>query len=666
MGNYKGAVWLAGAAAVAFLPVAARAQDQVAGQSDNAIEVIGERLEESTPQELEKYGSRLEIVDGEAVDKAGLTDTAQALQMLVPGLYVNPKNGAFDYVDVSLLGSRSSEVLFLVDGVRISNRLYSTTTPLDTLPSGMIERIEVLKGGQGLYYGTQAVAGIVNVITKDFTRDLNGSLEAGYDTSEGYHANGYVRGSFGDNFLVAFGSYDQADGFRPFRRQDYQPSATDRKRGYRMTTGGIKYAFEPSDAFRLTASYQHNEGRVDFAKAEDAAAAFNTRNEEIASLKVDWKPTDRFALYVKGYWHDWHSTYTEFDNDLDAAGNLAGTLTTIDDHDPWVFEDIGVNALGEYKLTGAVSLVGGWDFQKYHGQDAVFLIGRHSEEVHAPFAQIKLATGALNLAAGLRHNMPSDGPDKTVWNVSGRLGIGLDGYVRGQVGTSFRLPDAYELYVIDPCCETGNPNLKPEESFNAEAAIGLDQGPVTGEIAGFYRKVKNLIDIDYSLPAYPDGFIVNTPGAVKVWGGEVVLTAHLNRILSVTADYTHTEAEIDGTRRQIREIPRDIAKLILAAQARDGRFGGSVAANRVGDVYSELGNGIGRIDHGNYTIVDVAVWAFIDSARHHRIGVRLENALDHKYATRISQVREDLIDTPYAAWNLGTPLTLHATYRFSF
>ena len=56
MGNYKGAVWLAGAAAVAFLPVAARAQDQVAGVSDNAIEVIGERLEESTPQELEKYG----------------------------------------------------------------------------------------------------------------------------------------------------------------------------------------------------------------------------------------------------------------------------------------------------------------------------------------------------------------------------------------------------------------------------------------------------------------------------------------------------------------------------------------------------------------------------------------------------------------------------------
>jgi vitamin B12 transporter len=331
-----------------------------------------------------------------------------------------------------------------------------------------------------------------------------------------------------------------------------------------------------------------------------------------------------------------------------------------------VFEDIGVNALSEYKLTDAVSLVGGWDFQKYHGQDAVFLIGKHAEEVHAPFAQVKLDTGDLHLAAGFRHNMPSDGPDKTVWNVSGRLGIGTHGYVRGQVGTSFRLPDAYELYVVDPCCETGNPNLKPEESFNAEAAIGLGSGSVTGEIAGFYRKVKNLIDIDFSLAAYPDGYIVNTPDAVKVWGGEAVVTAQLSRVLSVTADFTHTEAEVSGTSLQVREIPRDIAKLILNAQTPDGRFGGSANLNWVGDVYSELGNGIGRINHGNYAVVDLALWGFVDAAHRHRLGLRLENAFDHKYATRISQVREDVTGTPYAAWNVGTPMTLHATYSLGF
>ena len=104
----------------------------------------------------------------------------------------------------------------------------------------------------------------------------------------------------------------------------------------------------------------------------------------------------------------------------------------------------------------------------------------------------------------------------------------------------------------------------------------------------------------------------------------------------------------------------------MAASGPDGRFGGNVDVNWVGKVYSELGNGIGRVNHGNYAIVDLAVWAFVDAARHHRVGVRLENAFDKKYASRISQVRQDITDTPYPAWNLGTPLTLHASYRFGF
>jgi len=634
-------------------------------EEDGTIVVLAQKLEESTPEELEKYGSRLEEVDGKAIDQAGFDDTSQALQMLVPGLYVAPKSGAFDYVNVSLLGSRTSEVLFTVDGVRMGNRLYTNTTPLDSLPSSMIERIEVLKGGQGLYYGTQAVGGIVNVITRGFTRELDGAIEAGADTNEGYHANGYLRGGVGNHYFVGYLSYDRAEGFQPFRDRDYQPSATDRKRGYRVATGGLKYAWEPSDAFRLSASYQHNDGRVDFAYAEDVAAAFNNRNEEIASLKLDWTPNERFGLYVKGYWHDWDSDWTELHNVLGPNGQPTGALTTVNDRDPWVFEDRGVNVLGEYKLTDAVTLVAGYDYQKYDGMDAVFLIGAQSEEVHAPFAQVKLDTGALSLAAGVRHNMPSDGQDKTVWNVSGRLGLAGGLYLRGQVGTSFRLPDAYELYVIDPCCETGNPNLVAEDSFNSELGVGLEKGMFSGEILGFYRKTDNLIDITYDLPAYPDGFIINTTDSVTAWGGEAVLNAQLSEVVGLTLDYTHSEVEASGTNQQIQDIPRDLAKAILTLRAPGGRFGGSAAMNWVGKVYDSVGGGIGRVQHGNYAVVDIAGWAFLDAAQHHRLGVRLENAFDTDYATRLTRVRRDADGTSYAAANRGTPLTAHVTYNLS-
>jgi len=114
--------------------------------------------------------------------------------MLVPGLHIRPKNGQFDYFDASLQGSRGSEILWLIDGVRITNRLYNGTSPLDTIPSHMVERIEVLKGGQGIFYGTQSVGGVVNVVTKSFQNEADGAIGTTVNSNDGYGVNGYFRG----------------------------------------------------------------------------------------------------------------------------------------------------------------------------------------------------------------------------------------------------------------------------------------------------------------------------------------------------------------------------------------------------------------------------------------------------------------------------------------
>ena len=285
--------------------------------------------------------------------------------------------------------------------------------------------------------------------------------------------------------------------------------------------------------------------------------------------------------------------------------------------------------------------------------------------MHAPFAQLRFDSGSLSLAAGVRHNMPSDGQAKTVWNVSGRLGVNERVYVRGQVGTSFRLPDAYELYVVDPCCEQGNPNLIGEESFNTEAGVGLEGGMFSGEVLGFYRKIDNLIDIDFSLPAYPDGFIVNTANSVTAWGGEVIVNARLSEVFGVTFDYTHTEVEASGTNQQIQDIPRDLAKLIVRAQAPSGRFGGTAAVNWVGDVYDAVAAG----SAGSSTAT--TPWStcrlMLSSTR--------PSATASACGSRTRLTPTTLRGSPacavmlpmhsYAAANRGTPLTAHVTYRLS-
>ena len=197
----------------------ARAEDAL-----DLVTVTANRLEEELPQELAKSGTRVDVISAAQIKNEGSVDVAAALQMLAPGLYINPKNGPFDYVRASFQGSRTGDILWLVDGIRVNNRLYNGTTPLDTLPASIVDRIEVIEGGQALFYGTQAVAGAVNIVTKQFSDQPDGSLSVAADTIHDRHFDGYVRDAIGNNQFVIYGSDDKSSGFQPFRSSDYQPS----------------------------------------------------------------------------------------------------------------------------------------------------------------------------------------------------------------------------------------------------------------------------------------------------------------------------------------------------------------------------------------------------------------------------------------------------------
>src|SRR5690606_12860418 len=110
----------------------------------------------------------------------------------------------------------------------------------------------------------------------------------------------------------------------------------------------------------------------------------------------------------------------------------------------------------EFRLNDGFEYLLGYDYQRYNGSDEVLLIDEKSEYVHAFFGQIRTTDDLLEntrIAIGLRHNIAKGNDETTVWNVSAKHFFGDNFFLRGMVGTSFRLPDAYELYVVDPCCE---------------------------------------------------------------------------------------------------------------------------------------------------------------------------------------------------------------------
>ncbi len=633
--------------------------------------VVGQRLEETMPQELAAFGNRLELLGADQLKLGGFDDLSQALQMQVPALYVAPKNGPFDYMNCSLQGSRCEDILWLVDGVRTANRLYNTTAPLDTIPANMIERVEVLYGGQGIFYGTQSISGVVNIVTKSFSREPEGNVSVGFDGNDGTHVGGDFRTAIGDHQIVLFGSKDQADGFQPFPDEAYQPSGTDRDRSYDVLTVGAKYAYDFSDRSRLTLLYQRTDNDLDFARPYWAAVSKNERIDDWITAKWDYAPSANVDLYVKAYWHDWDTEFTEVYNDIGPGGVLTGTQTVASDHLFWGYEDYGVTGVAEFRTQNSFEYAVGYDYQRFSGEDEVWLIDDKTETAQAVYGQIRTSAAQLEhtrLALGARYNTLSDGGDRTIWNFSGQHDFSSSFYVRGQIGTSYRLPDAEELYLRD-CCEQGNPNLEPEESDNVEVGIGgaADAGRgLRWQFIVFERHVDNLIDIACcDDPAFPDGRFENFDETVKSDGWEVGLNLVVTDEMSVSFDYTRTSAEFEGTGVQVQDIPESLLKLGWTYRSSQLPIDANLTLLNVGDVYDNVG-GVGRVDHGNYTVIDLSGAYYLDTERRHRIGARLENALDEDYATSIGRGRLDLDNSVYPYQNLGAPRTLHVSYSYRF
>lgn len=641
------------------------------------LAVTAPTLEETVPQALEQVGVRVQTITAAQIENGGYDDATQALQSLVPGLFLTPKAGAFDYVDASFQGSRTNEILWLVDGVRISNRLYNGTTPLDTIPAHMIERIEVVEGGQGLFYGTQAVAGAVNVVTRSFTNTADGRAQAGVDTNRGGHADVFARGALDAHKFVVFASKDQARGYQSFPASQYQTSTTDRNRSYNVGTFGAKYAVAPSSAFSLGATYQLTDARLDnlrpgrssASQSGGLSAGYNDRTEQIFSAHLDYTPTSTAQLFFKTYYHQWDSHFTEVRN----VASRPGTSVVSSDAEYWGFKDYGANLLARLSPSRQIETFIGYDFQNYRGRDEVLLIAPTTEIVHALFGQLR-TTDAFSrkatLAFGARVNAPSHSQTATVWNASGRYDLTSTTFVRGTVGTAFRYPDAYELFASDPTCCFGNPNLRPERSTNINGSLGRRFGTRTSnltlEAIGFVRRVTDLI-VDIDDGSGDTTITANRPDVVRVRGLSLVSDAVLGPTVSMSGSYSWNRSQrtndLAGGYQSLNGIPSNQMNAVLDLHPAHTPFGLSATIKHVGRVTNTVPV-FGSVKAGNYTVIDLAGRYFLDSKRRHRIGLRLENLFDATYSTRNGRNFVDGSATPYLVNYLGVPRTLHLSYSF--
>jgi vitamin B12 transporter len=663
---------LLAASALSAMAAVCSAHAQTAPAEVEAVQVTARNLEDTLPEQLAQTGAKVSVISGQAVRNGGYVDAASALQMLAPSLWVLPENGPYSTsTDLSILGSRTQDVLLLIDGVRINNRLFTTQVNLDTAPAGIIDHIEVLDGGQSLFYGTQATAGAVNIVTKPFTDTLSGALRLSGDSNTNRHYDANLSDGTKIGQFVVYASGDKSDGYQAFRDKDYQPSAGDHERWYQMYTEGLKYQADLTSQLRIQGSYQRSDGRLDLPWPYRVNNDFDTRAEDLATAKIDYQATDRLALFVKGYWHNWQAT-----NTIDLTTPF-GTLYSFRDHVPYGFKDYGVNALGKFDVMRGVQAYFGYDLQKYGGSDTGIVIAHTEEEVNAGFGQLRLTPDLvphLNLAAGFRYNSPSRGPSSTVWNVSGRYDWPLGIYTQAEVGTNFLLPSAEQLFVNDLAeQELGNPNLKPEETIGGQFTLGARfqvMGHATKlEATGFARDISNVIDFTGYNAGTGQYIWGNVEGVVTTRGGQLQGETALTPSVKANLAYTYNETK-DTTGTQLTNIPVQQLKAGLDWSPDSLPVGVTASLAYTGKVTTPY---LTRtLNYGEYATVDLSGRYFIDQARHHQLNLAVQNLFDREYGRfyrGCMDVARDFplgCSKPYAYQGLALPRTVSFSYRYSF
>jgi outer membrane cobalamin receptor len=656
---------VAACAIQAFGLVPALAQDTAdEEEADETIYVYGRSLETTLPQELADYGSELVSLGRDDVEEKVYVDPQQMVQMEVPGLYMTSA-GPFSYSFVSIQGSRlarygPSDVLWLVDGVRLNNRLYPSTNP-DTLPGNMVERVEVLKGGESLYYGTNAAGGVLNIVSRDFSDTFGGDVSMGSDTNDSYNVSGMLRGPAGPGNFVFFVSQDESDGYELYDHSE--PSATDKDQSYEVTNIGVKYGLDMAEDWRLVTQIQRTEAQIDFLMPTLTNKSYNERYEDIASLRLDYAPTEGAQFFVKAYFHEWDSWVTQIDN---VIGGAPGEVDVIGDYVPWGFDDQGINAVGKFRPDNGPEFLIGYDYQEYSAMDDWWRIAPIDEKVQAVYGQLRTRADQLENGAvsfGVRYN-DMDENSATVWNLSSKYFLGNELYFQGGVSTNFTLPSAEQLYLNEPCCETGNPNLKPEESTNFNVGIGKDMGRSHWMATLFWRDIENIIDFDYDQPAFPNGTFSNL-GKASIEGFEILGGFALTDRLTLEASYINNEVQLEDQERQMDYNPRWHAKASLGYA--QGRFGGSFDARWVASVTSSQGS-FGRVEHGDYNVADLSAFVYLGQEQNSQLALRLENAFDESYPALRGFRPADYDDGSgsFLAMLQGAPRTLRLSFRQSF
>lgn len=486
------------------------------------------------PVPVAAVGSAITVITGEELERRQVRLVSDVLRD-VPGLAVNRSGGPGTQTQVRIRGAEANQTLVVIDGVEVNDPAGGSEFDFANLLASDIERIEILRGPQSALYGSDAIGGVINIVTKGASAsgiEVAGSGEYGaFGTSQ---VSTSARVGFDDVVRAALtvSRYD-TDGISAADEDD----GNHENDGFENATINGKLNFKPLEFFELELT-----GRRVESKAE-----FDSFVGGIGAVDAD-RRTDTSQTYGKA-----ETRLTLFDGRWEHIGRLAYSR----EHDETL-----ANGLETSESEGSKT--------KYAYQTNLFLdtpeiaqaahsftlaVEHESESVESSsaFVSVDRDIGTTSYVGEYRldlldrvflsGSLRRDDNDKlfddtTTFRTTGAyLHEETGTRLHGSYGTGVKNPTIFELFGF-AANFVGNPNLEPEESRGWD--LGLEQtfldGDVVFDVTYFENRIEDLI-----LGA--GNTAINLDGTTEIEGVEVTARARLLRDLDVTGSYTFTKTK---------------------------------------------------------------------------------------------------------------------------
>lgn len=467
------------------------------------------------------------VISAEKIADRHYLDVADVLKDVPGATVLDTGVGAYEK-KVVLNGDE--RVLVLVDGKRVNidmGTMSRASYDLNQMPDvSLIERIEVVKGHGGALYGSDAVGGVINIITKKMDHSY-GKVSMGFGSHQARDAKAmYTIKEGKTGVMVAASKYKQG-------YHEYKDAKTDANKRWPVASTyenekvSVKLSQELSETSNLELGYDFSkfEGVRSYSTKATSASFSNKKTNDFYA-KYDWTVNDKDQGFIQLY----RNKYDYYN-----AGDMYET-------------DTGFEAQQNITLSDNNQLVVGASYRKAKALNATSYTAEKSINNKAVFVsdQWEFAPN-WTLDAGVRYDKHSTAGSKTTWSAGLNKKFDENSHAYFNWGQVFKAPTLDDLYyysVMDykgvKYESYGNPNLKPEKGDTWTIGYGTKIADKTSvNISYFQSKLEDAIDWDTTYSANGSVSIARNVDKQKKNGMELSVGHELNDNWDLEASYTY-------------------------------------------------------------------------------------------------------------------------------